>query len=76
MRPSLGYSNYYWIKKDREKQQKEEQPLVEPIAEPIVQEQPSEEIISEEEIKNEEPKETHIITSLMVLPKENDNADI
>lgn len=59
-RPSLGYSNWYWIKKDRmrlEKAQKEKTLLLEqkeeleepPVSEPIV----SEPIVSEPVVANQ-----------------------
>lgn len=64
-RPSLGYSNWYWIKKDRmrlEKAQKEKTLLLEqkeeleepPVSEPIVSEPiVSEPIVSEPVVANQ-----------------------
>ena len=72
MRPSLGYSNYYWIRQDQkrlEKKKKEEPKTEEPTEEkPIEETIPVENPISEEMETPEENEIEPISTSLLVLP--------
>ena len=69
MRPSLGYSNYHWINEDRKALKKKQKEIPKPVEEPIEEATP-EPIVEE---TTEPPIEN---TSLMVIPKEENNADV
>jgi hypothetical protein len=69
MRPSLGYSNYHWINEDRKALKKKQKEIPEPV-EDAVEEVVLEPIVEE---TREPPIEN---TSLMIIPKEENNADV
>lgn len=49
-RPSLGYSNYYWIKKDRMKLEKQQKKIADSVAEEKVTEDKEEKVETEEKV--------------------------